>query len=200
MNCSRKIVILCEILKAEIEYIERFFKGINEWNESVVEKLDVWESDLEKKDDASEYDREALGDEHYMVSKTRRVAYATVGIPLFAVIESFLRSLCVIIGIKIVNKEGNPTDRPNYGDFRSLIEKNARIKFDDIPCFESVDRTRILCNCLKHSNGVVSEEFAKNFSLIEGDEIRYEKEDWKKLIEDCSTFVTSLAEKIQNHV
>ena len=193
MNCSRKFVISCEILKAEIEYTERFFKGINEWNESIMEKLDVWESDLDKKDDSSEYDREALGDEHYMVSKTRRVAYATVGIPLFAVIESFLRSLCVTMGIEIVDKKGNPIERPNYGDFRSSIEKNTRIKFDNITCFESVDRNRILCNCLKHSNGVVSEEFAKKFSLIEGDEIRYEKEDWQGLIENCKNFALKLA-------
>ncbi len=88
--------------------------------------------------------------------------------------------------------------RPNWGDLRKLFETNLNIKFDDVPCFNNVNRVRLLNNCFKHSNGTINEDFAKNSGGTEGDDIEYESEDWEKLISGCKTFLLQLANKIKN--
>ena len=83
--------------------------------------------------------------------------------------------------------------------FKNQIEGNTKIKFVNIPCFDTVNRVRLLNNCFKHSNGTLNKDFVKDFGGAEGDDIEYESEDWKKLISDCETFLLQLADKTKNY-
>lgn len=193
MNISRQINLLCMHSDLGIDLVKNILNAIVKWNNVVRKELSNQQSNLEKKE-ASENEledmMETIGEEKYTIDETKRVMYATISVSLFAVMENFLRELCDIMGI-------NKRNKPNWRDFRRLIEKVCNIQFNKIPSFENVNRIRLLNNCFKHSNGTVSKEFAKKFNLNEGDIIKYELEDWDRLIKDCKSFMSSIAEKKQ---
>jgi len=208
MTGSRKVFLLCETLKIEIEGIENLLSAIKKWYCSASKELTDIQSQLEIKD-ASEYAWDELDDKYRISNKVKRIMYANVAVSLFAIVEYFLFLLCAnfdIIQVKInesgkteiKNSGGNIIKWPNWGNFRGPIEKNSNIKFDDIPCFNDVNRVRLLNNCFKHSNGTINGDFAKNSGGTEGDDIEYESEDWEKLISGCKTFLLQLADKTKN--
>jgi len=209
MTGSRKVFLLCETLKIEIEVIENLLSAIKEWYCLASEKVTDIQSQLETKD-AHEYAWDELDDKYRISNKVKRIMYANVAVSLFAIAEYFLFLLCVNFGIiqvkinesgktEIKNSGGKIIKKPNWGNFRKLIETNLNIKLDDIPCFNNVYRVRLLNNCFKHSNGTIDEDFAKNSGGTEGDDIEYESEDWKNLISDCKTFLLQLADKTKNY-
>jgi len=209
MTGSRKVFLLCETFKIEIEVIENLLSVIKEWYCLTSEKLTDIQSQLETKD-AHEYAWDELDDKYRISNKVRRIMYANVAVSLFAIAEYFLFLLCVNFGIiqvkirrsgktEIKNSGGKIIERPNWGVFKNQIERNTKIKFVNIPCFDTVNRVRLLNNCFKHSNGTINKDFVKNFGGAEGDDIEYESEDWKKLILDCETLLFQLADKTKNY-
>lgn len=210
MKGSRKVAILCEILKMELEGIENLLSAIKKWYCSASKELADIQSQLEKIKDVSEYDWDDLAYKYHISNKVKRIMYANIAVSLFAIAEHFLFLLCVNSGFtkvkisesgetKIKNSEGKGIKRPNWGVFKNQIERNTKIKFVNIPCFDTVNRVRLLNNCFKHSNGTINKDFVKNFGGAEGDDIEYESEDWKKLISDCEIFFGGLIRKMQNH-
>jgi len=200
---------LCETLKIEIEVIENLLSATKEWYCLASEKFTDIQSQLETKD-AHEYAWNEFDDKYRISNKVKRIMYANVAVSLFAIAEYFLFLLCVNSGFikvkisesgetKIKNSEGKGIKKPNWVVFKNQIEGNTKIKFVNIPCFDTVNRARLLNNCFKHSNGTINKDFVKNFGGAESDDIEYESEDWKKLISDCETFLLQLADKTKNY-
>ncbi len=210
---SRKAAILCEVLETEIGIMEKFLSTIEEWYGSVLKEVSDKQSKMESAKNAHKYEWDDIDYELYMADKVKRVMYAGLAVALFAVAENFLFCLCVNAGImkveiekekggseirKIKNCKSNEIERPNWGCYKNLIENNMSIQFNKIPCFESVNRVKLLNNCFKHSAGSINEDFVRAFGGSLGDDISYESEKWQELISGCQTFLTNLSDKLLN--
>ncbi len=215
MTNSRKLAILGDILKHEIEHIQKLLSAIEKWYHGGTEELIDKQAQLEKRKGARENDWDDFNYELYMTNKVRRIMYASVAVALFAVTEDCLFRLCVNAGLmkveiekendgsekrKINNCNGKKIKRPGWGCYRKLIENKTKIQFDRISCLEDIKRVRLLNNCFKHSNGSMDEDFVKSFGGTLGDDIHYELERWQELIKNCETFMLKLAEQIGNQI
>jgi len=215
MTNSRKLAILCEILKQEIENIQKLLSAIEKWYHVSAKELKDKKAQLKKRKDTHEYDWDDFDYELYMTNKVKRAMYASVAVALSAVAEDFLFCLCVNVGLmkveikkgkdgrekRIINNfNGKKIKRPFWGCYRQLIENKIKIQFDKISCFDSIKRVRLLNNCFKHSYGITNEDFVKSFGGTLGDDICYESERWQELIKNCETFMLKLAERIGNQI
>ena len=140
-------------------------------------------------DDEPEWIYEDIDAEFCVDLQAIRILYAGLAVIIASGAESVVESICRDLDLPI-------GDRPDWGRKKNALEGAISASFDQISSFAGNKRARLLGNCFKHSDGNVNRELAEFAGMREGDEIRYEDEDWHKLIKETEEFLTALCDQV----
>ena len=196
---SRIPAILRVLAGRDVDRLTALRESIQEWIGRQQRDLAAHAESRESKEMDEEEESwlsEQRADEACMIAETERLLYAGLAVAIMSTTETFTRRVCTTAGVQLLDKKGKPQKRPNWGHYRTGLERKLDTDFASMPGFPGCSRARILGNCFKHNGGRANDEYVKEYPGSLGDEIEYEKENWPDLIEATRTFLRGLTGKL----
>ena len=199
VSLDKEAWFLKMVAEQEAEKLTSLHQAICNWHDAAEAKFEsrisahgVPQSEMSQ----GQYD--LFAGEAFGLLGTQRIMLAGLAMAIASTVENYLGLWCETARIPIVDKDGNPIDRPNWGHKKQAIKKARAINLVDIAGFGGCTRARILGNCFKHKDGRTNDEYVKKYGGQEGAEIEYERENWPDLIDATRTFLVGLASRIRD--
>ncbi len=186
------------IIPDEVTKLKRVLEIIKKWeiiSNSELDSIFQNQSEQEQKKVAIDYDYEPVNDEAFIIHQSTRVIYANLAVTVTASVEKFIDYFYQ--SQKAIFKD-NPNDY-SYNRKQECLERQCKIKFDQIDGFKLTQKARIMGNCFKHNAGNANEVFAKKFDVSLGESIYFEKENWLEIIVATECFLVCLVSKLHKY-
>ena len=184
-------------IRIEIDRLEELRRAIQEWSELVEGKLNKTVEEYEAEHgEIPEGIWDGLGDRAFSDAETQRIMYAGLASAVASCAENIVGGLCEREEVPIVNKEGKPIGRPNWGHKKGALEQHLKIDFADLEGFRLNKLSRLLSNCFKHNDGLVDAQLAKCPGFTKGEPVGYESQNWPEIIDGSREFLVALAKKM----
>ena len=177
----------------EVERLERLLAAVEEWDRFVRDRLDVA---INKAQDSqgqlSEWVYERFGDEASSIQETKRILCAGIAVTIASMTEALTASVCHYKNpnLPLKDKKGR---RIAWGRLRQMLETDLGMSLSSLPGYAGAQRARMLGNCFKHRRGRADEEVEAEVGIAKGSDVEFEKEDWRKMIDDTKVFLLALA-------
>jgi hypothetical protein len=162
--------------------------AIPEWERVAITRVEAAadEDMTEVPEHHRELRAQEINDEFFMVHLAKNALFAGLAVAITATIEYFL---------KVLGRDQTSWFIP-IQDPDKVPAGRTVIKVDDLPGYDSANRTRLLNNCYKHEGSRVSNILATTYGFTRGEEISYEREDWSTIIDDVRTFLLSIVRRV----
>jgi hypothetical protein len=178
----------------EIDKLRRLYSAIVKWRGVAAEEFKEHEQNIEAKRSPQwdDYGYDPISEEAFSLGQTERAMFATLGVSIAATAENFIVRVCVDLGLECRDKGGVT----RFSIACKSIGERIGAKVTELPGYDENSRARLLGNCFKHNDGRRSEELVECCGGDPGDEIKYENEDWKTMIDKTNCLLCSIATRL----
>ena len=180
----------------DVSCLRSVLNAIPKWEEFVIHELKCYEEqrDAAPPEEWPETD-DYLENRYLLIEPTKNALFAGLAVTIASLVEKFMKMICKNRKLKL--KKHTPFGGTE-GAFEEALSPTKELK--SLPGYYSATRARLLANSFKHNGGIADKKYIEECDSIAdgvirysvGEEIRYQDEDWNKMIDGVYGFLLAL--------
>lgn len=195
-----------------VERLTNLTKAVDEWYSSAKDRIGLQQMDAEFESDEfldwfaehrgkelSEVLAEQRDEELNAATESKRYLCAGIAVSIASTTDTFGEHICRFMKFpynifKAGKDKGKVNERPNWGHLTAALQDGFGIELKNLLGHNGNEHARLLGNCFKHNGGRAKAKLAEAIGIPANDPVKFEEQDWPKMIEDTRLFLYALAD------